>query len=74
MLQIGQEGLTDFLTQGQPHRSVSLATHPDGGVRPVDVTESKMHDLAGSETQTGEQQQDRVVPTTNTGRSVTGGE
>jgi len=64
-LYVRDDRLAHLLTQRQSRVTAVLATHVNPGSLPIDVTETKMRDVAGPKTQTGEQQQNGAIPPTD---------
>jgi len=62
MLQVLDDRFTHLLGQRSWRMAATLATHVNPCAFPVDVAQLKVRDIAGSQAQTGQQQQNRSIP------------
>ena len=60
--QVGCHGFTNVGRQRQLRPAPTLAPNGDPTVIPIDVIQAQRNDLAGPQTQSGEQQQNGIVP------------
>ena len=55
IIDIPDQGLSHFASQRQPRGTTSLSTDVNPGAFPVEIAESKLHDVAGAKAQPCEQ-------------------
>src|SRR6187200_1069567 len=70
MPQVGSDGLTDIGRQWHEALVTVLATHAQAAGVPIDVLQQQRDDLAASQTQARQQQQDRPVAPADRGTRV----
>ncbi|GAJ30745.1 hypothetical protein Amme_300_002 [Acidomonas methanolica NBRC 104435] len=62
MRHIGNDGVAYFLSQGQQFKSAAFPMDPDMTLTPVEIVKRQARDLAGTQPETGQQQDDGPIP------------
>lgn len=61
MFDIGEQSITDILRERERYLMACLAGNPDEAVVPVDIFERQMSNIATTQRQSGQQQNDGAV-------------
>jgi hypothetical protein len=71
-LQICNEGVAHFLSEGESRLSLALPAHLQPCALPVDVTETQLDDIPGAKSKSREQKENRAVPLADGSGGITG--
>ena len=71
-LQILDEGVAQFLSEGESRLSLAFPAHVQPCALPVDVTESQLDDIPGAQSESREQKEDRAIPLADDIDDITG--